>query len=277
MNFAQEVKKVNMITPPFQPSINTNVKTYREKLVNWNPVCLKKQALFYQFSTDNNGHVAELVPDACFNILIKCSEKSPESWVSGIFSGTFELKLEPNTTYFGIKPYSNVAIKENKVHLRELSNQTEELGRIFNNSDFFVEEILKKKSFLDRIEVFKSFAEEEVIDYSYESDFIDYFTVFSCVAEEAVVFKSLVEQTGYSQRYLREKFKEHFGISPKVYTSILRFQHVLKDYLQKENIEDNNFFLNYGYYDQAHFIKEFKKFASSSPALYRKEYLSKII
>lgn len=266
-----------MITPPFQPSINTNVKTYREKLVNWNPVCLKKQALFYQFSTDNNGHVAELVPDACFNILIKCDEKSPESWVSGIFSGTFELKLEPNTTYFGIKPYSNVAIKENKVHLRELSNQTEELGRIFNNADFFVEEILKKKSFLDRIEVFKNFAEEEVIDYSYESDFIDYFTVFSCVAEEAVVFKSLVEQTGYSQRYLREKFKEHFGISPKVYTSILRFQHVLKDYLQKENIEDNNFFLNYGYYDQAHFIKEFKKFTSSSPALYRKEYFEKII
>ena len=276
MNYAQEIKKVNNLTPPFQPEMNANVKQYREQMIRWNPQGLKKQALCYEFMTGTEAHTITFVPDACCNILIACDESAPESWVSGMISEPLKLELKPDTTYFGIKPYSNVAIRENKVQLQELSHEAEELWRVFDNTDLLLDRILKQDDFQKRIQIFEKYAEKEMIDYTYKSDFVDYFMMLSCVSDEDVVFRNLVEETGYSQRYLRQKFKENTGISPKIYTSVLRFQHVLKDYLKRTIPETNHFFLDYGYYDQAHFIKEFKKYTSCSPVQYRKEYLKKI-
>jgi AraC-like DNA-binding protein len=77
--------------------------------------------------------------------------------------------------------------------------------------------------------------------------------------------KSLEKKTGYSHRYLDMLFREHLGISPKTYSTILRFQAYYKDwskdstsYFHKDKILEL-------YYDQAHFIKEFKRYTGQTP------------
>ncbi|HYG14269.1 MAG TPA: hypothetical protein VEC12_00845, partial [Bacteroidia bacterium] len=67
-------------------------------------------------------------------------------------------------------------------------------------------------------------------------------------------------------RWLHMKFMERAGISPKNLASIVRFQQFYtalaqnreKDFLQKE-------FYDF-YYDQSHFIKDFKRFTGLPPA-----------
>jgi AraC-like DNA-binding protein len=77
--------------------------------------------------------------------------------------------------------------------------------------------------------------------------------------------KELEEQTGYSKRYLDLLFKEHIGVSPKRLASIARF-HIFYQLWAKG--KSKTFFkdslYNY-YYDQSHFIKEFKRFTGFSP------------
>lgn len=80
----------------------------------------------------------------------------------------------------------------------------------------------------------------------------------------------LEKYTGYSARWLNMKFQSKIGISPKNLASIIRFQqyyHTLVNdtelfFLQKE-------FYNY-YYDQSHFIKDFKRFTGYSPVHFGK-------
>jgi AraC-like DNA-binding protein len=80
-----------------------------------------------------------------------------------------------------------------------------------------------------------------------------------------VSIKELENQTGYSKRYLDMLFKEHVGVSPKRLASIMRFQIFYERWAKgksKTFFKDN---LYTYYYDQSHFIKEFKRFTGFTP------------
>ncbi len=70
------------------------------------------------------------------------------------------------------------------------------------------------------------------------------------------------------RRYLDMLFQEHVGVSPKSLASILRFQEVYQGWMQHKS---PTFFSNHWpayYYDQSHFIKEFKRFTGFTPQHY---------
>lgn len=70
---------------------------------------------------------------------------------------------------------------------------------------------------------------------------------------------------GVSERQLRRLFEFYFGESPKTFAKIIRFQNILGARPSSESLKHNKIFYNEGYYDQAHFIKEFKAFYGVTP------------
>jgi len=71
-----------------------------------------------------------------------------------------------------------------------------------------------------------------------------------------------------SRRHLERVFKEHVGISPQKYQSILRFEKSIEMIKKGENLIHLTFELDYT--DQSHFIKEFKKYSSLTPSQFLK-------
>lgn len=70
---------------------------------------------------------------------------------------------------------------------------------------------------------------------------------------------------GLSPRQLRRLFDRHIGVSPKSLARIVRFQSVLRTMMQVPEKEWGQRCLDFGYYDQAHFIREFKAFSGLTP------------
>ncbi|KZN61826.1 hypothetical protein N473_21805 [Pseudoalteromonas luteoviolacea CPMOR-1] len=70
---------------------------------------------------------------------------------------------------------------------------------------------------------------------------------------------------GISARQLRRLTSTHLGLSPKSFTQVLRFQHALKALL----ITPETPAWQESYFDQAHFIKDFKRFAGVTPQKFR--------
>ncbi|HEX8529787.1 MAG TPA: hypothetical protein VF646_07180, partial [Cytophagales bacterium] len=76
----------------------------------------------------------------------------------------------------------------------------------------------------------------------------------------------LEKMTGYSARWLNAKFTHRIGTSAKNLASIVRFH----AYYQRANhhpgrwLAEKNFYEDY--YDQSHFIRDFKRFAGYAPA-----------
>ncbi|WP_432410664.1 helix-turn-helix domain-containing protein [Rasiella sp. SM2506] len=68
-----------------------------------------------------------------------------------------------------------------------------------------------------------------------------------------------------SLRHFRRKFKEVVGISPKYFCKVIQLNTVF-ELLNTSNTEKlHHLALDCGYYDQAHFIHDFKKMIGSSP------------
>ena len=81
-----------------------------------------------------------------------------------------------------------------------------------------------------------------------------------------VSVRELEVETGYSSRWLNIKFSEKLGVSPKNLCAITRFQAVFQALANHpHSILDNRQFYHL-YYDQAHFIREFKRFTGWPPS-----------
>ncbi len=67
-----------------------------------------------------------------------------------------------------------------------------------------------------------------------------------------------------SVRQYQRNFSTFFGVSPKTFLNIIRFKQFYKSSTLQQKAPKN--FLEYGYYDQTHFIKDFKKHLGISPS-----------
>ncbi|TGK01190.1 AraC family transcriptional regulator [Leptospira langatensis] len=75
--------------------------------------------------------------------------------------------------------------------------------------------------------------------------------------------RSLAEDLGVSQSTLERGFKARVGINPKEFASLVRFRKALEGLGKTESLTELAY--GSGYYDQAHFIREFKKKTGTSP------------
>jgi AraC-like DNA-binding protein len=77
-------------------------------------------------------------------------------------------------------------------------------------------------------------------------------------------------EIGYSQKHFIRLFRQHVGVSPKQYLRIMRFQKAVCAIEEDAVIQWNRVALESGYFDQAHFIHDFKQFSGFTPSEYLK-------
>jgi AraC-like DNA-binding protein len=78
--------------------------------------------------------------------------------------------------------------------------------------------------------------------------------------------KKIAKEVCLCERHFERKFKSAIGISPKMFSRIIRFKYTI-DYLQTCSIDNMyNVAIDCGYFDHSHLIKDFKAFGGTLPA-----------
>lgn len=83
-----------------------------------------------------------------------------------------------------------------------------------------------------------------------------------------VSMASVANNIGLSQRRFIELFQRQIGLTPKAFCRVQRFQRVLNRVHRARDIDWIQVALNCGYYDQAHFIHDFREFSGMTPTQY---------
>lgn len=78
----------------------------------------------------------------------------------------------------------------------------------------------------------------------------------------------LSAEFGFSERYIQKAFLEYVGLTPQNYFAVQRFNKGLA-LIQSTSKPLTSIALECGYYDQAHFIKEFKSYTALTPSQVR--------
>lgn len=80
----------------------------------------------------------------------------------------------------------------------------------------------------------------------------------------------LSNEIGYSQKHFINLFRQQVGVSPKQYLRIMRFQKAICSIERNEVVHWSRVAMESGYFDQAHFIHDFKRFSGFTPNDYLK-------
>lgn len=78
-----------------------------------------------------------------------------------------------------------------------------------------------------------------------------------------IKMKDLAKLLYTSQSPLEKRFRKAVGTSPKKFASIVRLRNVIQQHSPSNSLTDLGY--EAGFYDQAHFIKEFKTFTGDTP------------
>jgi AraC-like DNA-binding protein len=89
---------------------------------------------------------------------------------------------------------------------------------------------------------------------------------------DAKRISTVTGELGISPRHFIDLFRSEVGLTPKLFCRIRRFQQVLRQIRTGAQIRWSNVALEAGYFDQAHFIHDFRAFSGINPSAYVSDY-----
>lgn len=249
-------------------NFSQSINHYVEKKVQY----LSQSVLYYQFHTKDDQSIPQIIPDGCVDIIFCCDSHSPKAFICGsVLKATYETSLafQPNTTYFGVRLSSKLSTEIPNLSFKETINTAFTFQDVLPKHQDLPYKIFEQTSFQNKI----NFFEQHCSSLLYKKN--DSSLLNQCLSEiiksmGLVSIQQLSSLTGYSTRYIRNKFDEILGLSPKHFAQIIRFQQTLKLVLQQQPLADITF--NMGYFDQAHLSKKFKHFSNMTPSQMLKQF-----
>jgi AraC-like DNA-binding protein len=78
----------------------------------------------------------------------------------------------------------------------------------------------------------------------------------------------IAERAGFSHRRFIQVFRDEVGLTPKLFCRVQRFHEVIKRVHSLQDVDWLDIALSCGYFDQSHFIHDFKRFSGLTPTDY---------
>jgi len=199
-----------------------------------------------------------ILPDACIDIVIDFSDKT--ICFAGFSKDTIPFELNKKIDFMGVrlKPsafynifgISSDKIMDNQIPFSKIENKNS-LEKILNTTDINERLCILKNYLLEKVKDKPSTKFIKIVEELYKNP-----------KEQNVI--TIAQNYTCNERHLYRIFKTNYGVSPKVLLNILRL-HLCLTLIMDKNMNLIDIANLCGFYDQAHFIKEVKKYTGYSP------------
>ena len=195
-----------------------------------------------------------IVADGCIDLIVNVIDQT--IFFSGLSRTNFHFTSTFPEHFFGFRLRPGAFFALTGIEAAKAMNQPipfSDINPRFDFTAFWTFETIKMKQIL--------------INYLYnlaknirKSDYIQLFEAL--YQKKFPTTEILFDYLGVSPRQVQRQFKKHYGLTPQMVISVIKFQHCLKVLVESpsERIQ-----LSGHYYDQSHFINEFKKNIGLTP------------
>jgi AraC-like DNA-binding protein len=169
-------------------------------------------------------------------------------------SGIIAARFQPD----GFIPFSSFP-------LRQMENNAVALKELFDDASTFEDEVLTAPGNEMRIQIITEFLLTR-LQTPEAANRITKASVEALLQSNGQInVDELAEQLQVNRRQLERKFSATIGLSPKQLSKLIRLQSALRMMNEKRFANLTSLAYENGYYDQAHFIKDFNEFTGVSP------------
>ncbi len=213
-------------------------------------------------------YVQDVLPYPSVNLAI---EKS-QSGLFGVVTGKFSRELVGKGRVVAAKFKPGGFYPFVQVPLSQFTNKTTPLVELFGDEAERLEQsILTVDDDEEALRLLEGFLCERLPEHDPMGKLVNKI-IDMVIADRSITrVDELVSQVNLSKRSLQRLFSQYVGISPKWVIQRYRLQDAA-DQLIKEQVTDcTDLAIRLGYFDLAHFIKDFKTIVGVSPAEYSRQ------
>jgi AraC-like DNA-binding protein len=189
-----------------------------------------------------------------------------------------EIKSFGKHSIFGIRFFSHTALCFFNEAVEQFNDAVFNLEDVIGNKvNEIYSKLLESHTIAQKIEITEHFLNERLLLFDKKINKLNLVSnVISELAQEEYKVNMIAHRYGISPRYLQKIFLQYSGVTPNLFRKINRFQKSL--HLIANNNDSLTSIAHYcGYFDQSHFIKDFKEFTGTTPSDFHLESSTELL
>ncbi len=260
---------IRQLYTPIQPTVKQSADnvTYHEFLPD-----IRLQNFIYCYwqlkttQTLSEQFNYRVVADGCIDIFFDLNNPQ-DNFVMGFCKKYTEFPLANTFNYIGVRFLPTMFPQLFKINASGLSNRFEQLSLVIPGTSLFIKDSFSPRQSTEEIKaLFDNYFLNLISKTTFDNDSRLYEAIEIILKNFGVVDVEKDLNTGISSRQLRRLFEFYIGDTAKTFSKVVRFQNILRAKPSSQSLRENKLFFDIGYYDQAHFIKEFKNFYGVTPS-----------
>lgn len=237
--------------------------------------CLPLRPYIACYWTQNQGGWEErtekilVIPDTCMDIIVRVNHSRGE-----ITGGLCAIQDQPvlaaggssgeDVTSFAIRFYFWAAHLFLRLDFKDTKNQVLSLKVLGKEWEALFRSFLYQTDIKERIGRTEAFLLKKLDEAAESSHLLNAVSRILLTSGRASA-EDICRYSCVSQRQLERLFLKQVGLPMKRLTSLVRYQNVWRDMALSGRFDVQDAVYRYGYTDQAHLLKEFKRFHGISP------------
>ncbi|HEX2934526.1 MAG TPA: helix-turn-helix domain-containing protein [Bacteroidales bacterium] len=199
--------------------------------------------------------------------------EQPRTFVSGISSNYADIYTQGTCGLITVTFLPLGACNFFRFPLNHIEDTIVDMDDLYKESFKFIEEqISAAATTIERIAIMENFLLQQFQPvYKRDLSTIQKGVLLVNESKGQITAKNLADKLALSPKTLERKFSTLLGKTPKQFLRIVRFQEVIRRFSQKDYSPLTDYAYTSGYFDQAHFVKDFKALSGYTP----KEFLFK--
>jgi AraC-like DNA-binding protein len=155
------------------------------------------------------------------------------------------------------------------IDMRHISNKIIDANEVWNYEiDLLHEEVLDRRNIFESIKAIENFLiKKKVQQRSNEKTYLLHHSICRMEANKIYDISKIRQNVFTTKKTYERYFLNYVGVTPKQYANICRFNNAFK-YMEtiSEPPDWHDMVVKFGYYDQSHFIREFKRYSGKTPS-----------
>ena len=253
-----------------------NIQTYAPRVLNQYLEGFK----IYHFGETSD---IQLFPIGVFEIVFQSSddflhntsyssgwETRPKNFVGGLHNKSYQVKSNGKKNFCIVVEFKPNTAKYFIPHkLQDFQNNVVDVFDIWGNDAIDLsQKINEEKDDFRKINLIEAFLLDKFV--AQKGSVIDHALASILDSKGFVEINKLAKNVALSTAQFRKRFREEIGISPSQYCKIIRIKTTLDIFEQNYQRPLTELTYMLGYFDQSHFIKDFKSITGFSPKRFKK-------
>ncbi len=185
-----------------------------------------------------------------------------------------EAEHPPSCDFISIRFTPNGIYKLFGIPQTEFTNHLYQLGDIMDDPIHLIDTLKNTTITRERIQHINQWLQLHISQMEVPMNLLSDFIIHHLSRDPSLTVKKLVEKTGYTRKHLAQRFKKETGLTIKKFQKIQRVYRILKQVNDVPQPPWARLACHHGYFDQSHFIRDFKRFTGLTPTEYTRLEIS---